>query len=303
MNDPTRPVLPPASDVPPGSPTANEAARAIVGEYLAPDASPASGRNWKAAGGTAVGIGLVIAKFKGLLFALLNLKWILLGSKFALTGASFLASIWFYSLFYGWKFALVFVLLIAIHEGGHVAFVRGFGLSAPAVFFVPGLGAFTSWKGAQQSVYAESLIAFGGPLFGGLAAGACLLYAVATGSGFWMAAAYVGFFLNLFNMIPIAFLDGGKMTGAISPRLWIVGFAFVIVATIAFHWWNPILLILLVLSIPRVVQTFRGQIDARYRDVPDAQRATITAAYFALLALLAAGLVVSHVAPPSHALG
>jgi Zn-dependent protease len=275
----------------------------VEGEYLAPDPNPASGRNWKAAGGTAVGLALVLAKFKGLLLVLLNFKWILFGAKFAMTGASFLASIWFYSLFYGWKFALVFVVLIAIHELGHVAFVRAFGLSAPAVYFVPGLGAFTTWKGAPQSVYAESLIAFGGPLFGGLAAGACLLYGSATGSGFWIAAAYIGFFLNLFNMVPLALLDGGKMTGAITSRLWVAGFAFVVVAAIAFHWWNPILLILIALSLPRVIQTFRGHLEQRYLDVPERERATIAFAYFALLAALLAGLVVSHIATPGSAVG
>lgn len=291
MNEPSRPALPDHSDP----------SHAIEGEYLAPDpAAAASGRNWKAAGGTAVGIAVLFAKFKGLLFALLNLKWILLGGKFALTGASFLASIWFYSLFYGWKFAIVFVLLIAVHEAGHVIFVRGYGLSAPGVYFVPGFGAFTSWKGAPQSVFQEAVIAFGGPLLGGLAGLVCYAYGLATGSDFWIAAAYVAFFLNLFNMIPIAFLDGGKMTGAISSRLWIVGFVFVVVAAIAFHWWNPILLILIVLSIPRVVQTFRGQIDPRYANVPEGERATITVAYFGLMALLIAGVVVTHLAIPGH---
>ena len=292
MNEPSHPPAQLTGDRP--------ATEAVEGEYLAPDPNPASGRNWKAAGGTAVGIALVFAKFKGLLFALLNLKWLLFAGKFALTGSSFLVSIWFYSLFYGWKFALVFVVLIAIHEAGHVVFVRAFGLSAPAVFFVPGLGAFTSWKGAPQSVFQESLIAYGGPLFGGLASGACLLYGSATGSGFWLAAAYIGFFLNLFNLIPLGFLDGARMTGAISPRLWIAGFVFVVIAAIAFQWWNPILLLLIVLSIPRVVSVFRGQVDPRYATVTDRDRATLSVAYFALLALLFAGLVFSHVAVPGH---
>ena len=269
----------------------------VEGEYLAPDPSAASGRNWRAAGGTAVGLAVAFAKFKTLLFALLNLKWLLIGGKFALTGFSFLASIWFYSLFYGWTFALVFVILIAIHEGGHVVFVRAFGLSAPAVYFVPGMGAFTTWKSAPTSVFQESAIAFGGPLFGGLAALACYAYGMTTGSGFWISAAYVAFFLNLFNMIPIGFLDGGKMTGAISPRLWVAGFVFIIVAAVAFHWWSPILLILVLLSIPRVISVFRGDVDPRYRTVDPRVRATISIAYFTLVALLTAGVVVTHVAP------
>jgi len=287
VNEPTIPPAVPGHDH----------SQAVEGEYLGPDPSAASGRNWKAAGGTAVGIAVAFAKFKTLLFALLNFKWIFLGGKFALTAGTFLASIWFYSLFYGWAFAFVFAVLIAIHEGGHVVFVRAFGFSAPAVYFVPGLGAFTTWKDAPKTLFQESAIAFAGPLFGGLAGLACFAYGAATGSGFWMAAAYVAFFLNLFNMVPIAFLDGGKMTNAISPQLWIVGFVFVIVAAIAFHWWNPILLILIVLSIPRVISVFRGEVDPRYAAVTSRERATIAIAYFALVAFLAAGVVVSHVQP------
>ena len=101
-------------------------------------------------------------------------------------------------------------------------------------------------------------------------------------------------------MIPIGFLDGGKMTGAISPRLWVVGFVCVIVAAVAFKWWSPILLILVVLSIPRVVSVFRGTVDARYAAVTPRDRAAISIAYFTLVALLTAGLVATHV-PPGHA--
>jgi Zn-dependent protease len=270
----------------------------VEGEYLPPDPNPASGRNWRAAGGTAVGLAVLLAKFKGLLFALLNLKWIFFASKFALTGFSFLASIWFYALFFGWKFGIVFVLLIAIHELGHAIFVRGFGLSAPAIYFIPGLGAFTTWKGGTQSVYQESVIAFGGPLLGTLGGLVCFGYGAATNEPFWFAAANVAFFLNLFNMIPLGVFDGGRITAAISPNLWIAGFVIVIVAALAFHWWSPILLIVVLLSIPRAIQAWKGQLDPRYFAVPPNQKVAIACAYFGLLAVLLACLVFSHVAVP-----
>jgi hypothetical protein len=149
-------------------------------EYLAPNTHPASGRNWRAAGGTAIGFAVIAAKFKGLLFALLNFKWIFLGAKFGLTAVSFLASIWFYALFFGWKFAIVFVLLIAIHECGHAIFVRGYGLSAPGIYFIPGLGAFTTWSGTLQNAYQEAVIAFGGPLLGTIGSAMCLGLGLAT---------------------------------------------------------------------------------------------------------------------------
>ena len=276
---------------------------AVDGEYLPPQEHPASGRRWKAAGGTAAGIGLFFAKFKGLLFALLNLKWLLYGSKFALTGFSFLASIFFYALFFGWKFGIVFVLLIAIHELGHFIFVRGYGFAAPAIYFVPGLGAFTSWNGGgTQTIYQESVIAFGGPLLGTLGGLVCFAYGAIANEPFWYAAANTAFFLNLFNMIPLGVFDGGRMTGAISPTLWIVGFASVVVAAFAFGWWSPILVLVVLLSIPRVISAWRGTLDERYAAVTGPQRLTMSLAYFGLLAVLLACLVYTRVAIPGHAL-
>lgn len=289
-NDPERPSTEPSD------PAARLAQR--------PDEHPASGRRWQAAGGTAVGIGLFFAKFKGLLFALLNLKWLLFGSKFLLTGFSFLASIFFYAAFFGWKFGIVFVLLIAIHELGHVIFVRGYGFKMPAIVFVPGLGAFTTWNaGGAQTVYQESVIAFGGPLLGTIGGLACFAYGAIANEPFWYAAANTAFFLNLFNMIPLGVFDGGRMTGAISPVLWIVGFAFVIIAAIAFHWWSPILLLVVLFSLPRIIAVWRGTLDPRFAAVTARERVTMSVAYFGLLAVLLACLVFTRVAIPEHAIG
>lgn len=278
-------------------------APAVEGEYLPPQPPhPASGRNWRAAGGTAVGLALLFAKFKTFAIFLLNIKWIFFAAKFALTGFSFLASIWFYALFFGWKFAVIFVILIAVHEIGHAVFVRAFGLSAPAVYFVPGLGAFTTWKGGTTSLLQESVIAYGGPLAGTLGALVCFAYGAATGEPFWYAAANTAFFLNLFNMIPLGVFDGGRITAAISPHFWIAGIVAVIVAAAAFHWWSPILLIVMLLAIPRVVAAWRGQFDPRYLDVSPAQKAGLSIAYFGLLAVLLACLVWSRVTLPGHSL-
>ena len=275
----------------------------VEGTYLPPESDPNSGRNWKAAGGTAVGLAVLAAKFKGLLFALLNFKWIFFAGKFALTGFSFLASIWFYALFFGWKFGVVFVLLIAIHELGHLIFVRGYGLSAPGIVFLPGLGAFTSWQGGNTTVYQESVIAFGGPLLGTIGGLVCFAYGAVTNEPFWYAAAYTAFFLNLFNMIPLSLFDGGRMTAAISPNFWIAGVVAVIAAAVAFHWFSPILLLVLVLSVPRAISAFRGTVDPRYAAVPPAQKVTISLAYFGLLAVLLACVVITRVAVPGHTPG
>jgi Zn-dependent protease len=281
----------------------NDQREVVEGEYLPPDPNPASGRNWRAAGpGAVIGLGIVAAKFKGLLFTLLSFKWLLFGAKFGLTALSFLASIWFYALLWGWKFAIVFVLLIAIHEVGHLIFVRSYGLKAPGIYFLPGFGAFTTWSGNLESAYQEAVIAFGGPLLGTLGSLGCLSFGLITGEPFWYAAANVGVFLNLLNMIPLGFFDGGRIAGAISPKLWIAGFVVIIAAAIGFHWFSPILLIVVLLSVPRMIAVFRGGLDPRYYAIPPEQRAKITFAYFGLMAVLLATLVFTHVPVPGHPL-
>jgi len=193
----------------------------------------------------------------------------------------------------------MFALLILLHEVGHAVFVRGYGLSVPNIYFLPGLGAFTSFSGSYTP-YQEALIAFGGPLFGAIGAGVCLAYGVLTNEPFWLALAYTAFFLNLFNMIPLGIFDGARITGAISPKLWIAGFVIVVTLAIAFHWWSPILLIVIVLGIPRTIAAWRGTLDARYAAVTPAEKLKIATAYFGLLAILIAGVVFSHVGVPGH---
>ncbi len=274
---------------------------AAEGEPLPTPAAPARKWDVRRLGGSAVGIGVVIAKFKGVLLALLNFKYLFFAAKYGLTALSFIASVWLYTLFFGFKFALVFVLLIAIHEVGHVIFVRAFGLSAPAIYFVPGLGAFTTWRDAPKSIFQESAIAFGGPLLGTLGSLACYVYGVATGEPFWIACAYTGFFLNLFNMIPLAVFDGGRMTAALSPFFWLLGFVMVGGAALYFRWWSPLLLLVVVLSLPRAIAAWRGKLDPRYFSIAPSQRALLAAGYFGLLAILLAGVVVAHVNVPAHA--
>jgi Zn-dependent protease len=262
----------------------------LEGTYIPPD-------RWKiGGGGVALTLGLLIAKFKGLLAILFSLKWFALGAKLALSSFSFLASIWFYALFWGWKFALVFVLLIAIHEGGHALFMRFYGVPGSLPYFVPGMGALMAMKGRPASVLHESYIALGGPLMGSLGALCCYAYGLTTFNPFWTAAAYTGFFLNLFNLFPVLPLDGGRVVGSISPRVWIFGFVALGAAAIAFHWWNPLLLILVILGIPRAIAAWRGTPDDdAYYSLTTAQRLGIATAYFGLCGVLLLAMLASRV--------
>jgi Zn-dependent protease len=272
----------------------------VEGAYLAPPAQRR--RGWGGAGATVVGIGVILAKAKGLLLILLNLKFLFVG-KLLLSSLSFFVSVWFYALLWGWSFAFVFVLLILVHELGHAAFMRAFGVPASMPYFIPGFGALITMKGRPASALEEAYIALGGPLIGSIAACAAYLYGVASGQPFWIAAGYTGFFLNLFNLFPVYPLDGGRIVGAISPRVWIVGLAALIGVSLALHWFNPLLILLVVLGIPHAIAAFRGTLDARYYALTLSQRAGIAVAYFGLAGVLFVGMLASHVpvgATPFH---
>ena len=136
-----------------------------------------------------------------------------------------LVSIAAYSLIWGWKFAIGFVLLILVHEMGHVIQLRREGIKASAPMFIPFMGAVIWAKSLGDDALAEARVGLAGPILGSIGAAALIPVADATGNDLFTALAFTGFFLNLFNLLPIVPLDGGRAAAALSPKLWIVGFA------------------------------------------------------------------------------
>ena len=254
------------SNIPPNPYTSNWSAERpdevqLAAEHQAKEEQ--QGNRLKAAGGTAVGLGLIALKFKGLLLLLLNLKWLLFFGKFFTFGWTFLLSIWIYGLFFGWRFGLVVVLMIAAHELGHYFAFRGYGLKASLPTFIPLFGAFTAGEvppNAEQHAY----IALAGPLTGlGVAAGAYALGLVEH-QPFWIAAAYLGAFINLLNMVPTPPFDGGGIAAVLSPRIWIFGFAAFVVLAAFLHLPIIFVLLLAVLGLPRAIAGFKGHYDPAY---------------------------------------
>ncbi len=129
----------------------------------------------------------------------------------ALKFAGIFLSVGGYALLFGWRFAIGFVLLILVHELGHYVEAKRQGLSPSLPVFVPFLGAYVALKGQPFDPWRNVLVSIAGPIAGGLAALACLLYGEATGSDLMRALAYAGFFLNLINLVPIGILDGGHI--------------------------------------------------------------------------------------------
>jgi len=251
---------------------------------------PGSGRKsaLRRAAGPLVAIGLLLAKFgtklKAVLFLLPKLK-------FLTTSASMLVSIVAYQLIFGWPFAVGFVLLLLLHELGHVIQLRREGIQASAPMFIPFLGAVISAKSMGDDAAAEARVGLAGPVLGTIATLVPLGIWLATGDDFWRALAYIGFLINLFNLLPVLPLDGGRAMAALSPWVWFVGFAGLIALTVFFP--NPILLLVLLFGGMESYRRWklRKTPEARaYHAVPARTRVLVAATYLGLAALLAVGV-------------
>ena len=192
--------------------------------------------------GTAVKFGFVFLKFFGLFFSV----------------AAY--SLWFHS----WTFALGFVLMIFVHELGHIVEARRQGLQVSAPTFIPFFGAFVTIERAGLTPWRNALISLAGPAFGG--AGAAVVWAVgsARGSSMLVVLANIAFLLNAFNLLPVGFLDGGQTLRAAREA-----------------WRLPVI-------------HFEGSVPMRAL-APDRRGAiTIWALYLGLAALLVAGLLATR---------
>jgi len=234
-----------------------------------------------------IGVGFVVCfKF------LAKLKFLL---PFLKTGGSMLVMIWVYAMFWGAWFAAGFVLLIFVHECGHLIAAKRIGLKVGAPVFIPFMGALIALKEAPRNAWIESQVGIGGPLLGTAGAFVCELIYFATGNMMFRSLAYTGFFLNLFNLMPVGFLDGGRIITALSPWLWILGFAILVFLTVT-HF-NFILLLILIFSVPRLFFLFRRKSEAerRYFEVTPVQRWTMAVLYFGLIAFLVIGMQVTRI--------
>jgi Zn-dependent protease len=223
------------------------------------------------------------------LFVFGKLKWLLAGLKFMKFGSliTMLLTIWVYSNFFGWPFAVGFVLLILVHEYGHLLAMKQQGIPAGAPVFIPFVGAVIAMKGRPRDAYVEAVVGIGGPLLGGLGALACLVAALTTGSLFFFALASTGFLLNLFNMLPVSPLDGGRITGAISRWLWVAGYAVGVPVLLITG--SPILGLILVLGLFTIWRTWTSPVPGYYEISPN-QRVAVAVGYFGLLVALALGM-------------
>ena len=284
QNDPYRPpysgqYIPPppppppsyqgGSDIPPQSP------------YHYSPSAPRSGRNalgWLGSAALAV---WAVVKY-GLIFVAKVPALVTLLTAVLSVGA--------YSLLFPWQVAIGLVVMILIHEMGHVVELRRQGVAATAPIFIPFMGAAIFNRTHAQSPLRQAQIGIAGPIAGTLGAiGALALYSV-THEPLYAVWAYWGFWLNLFNLIPFAMLDGGWILAPVSKWVQIAGLALLVLLFFA-GFVNLLLIIVVLLGLPMVLRRFREPAyDAYLTHEPLSGRAIIATAWLGLVVVLGAGL-------------
>lgn len=172
--------------------------------------------------------------------------------KVLLTGGTMLLSILVYATIWGWPYAAGFVLLIFVHEMGHYVAARHKGLDVGAPMFIPFVGAWINLKQIPHDAEVEAYVGLAGPAAGTAGALACYFLARQYDSGLFYALAYAGCFINLFNLIPLSPLDGGRITAVLSPRIWLLGVPALV--AMFFYQPSPVLIMIAVLAVPSVLR-------------------------------------------------
>ena len=240
-------------------------------------------------------IGAVLVKFKVVIFFIFaKLKFLLITlklGKFASTLMSMLFTIVIYAQMYGWAFGLGFVLLIFAHEMGHYIVAKRVNINVSGPVFIPFFGAFISMKEQPTDAVTEAKMAAGGPILGSLAALTCVLIYMATDNNIFLALAYSGFMINLFNLIPVHPLDGGRIVTAISPKMWLIGIPILLFISIKFF--NPILVIFLIMGCIQAYKQWKDP-NAEYYNTGMDTKIIYSLIYFGLMAALGFGIFYIH---------
>jgi Zn-dependent protease len=205
--------------------------------------------------------------------------------KVALTGGTMVLSVFGYALVFGWPYAVGFVALIFVHEMGHFIAARQRGLEVGAPVFIPFVGAWVALKTTELDPETEGHVALAGPVIGSVGAFLCYLYATASQERLWYALAYAGFFINLFNLIPLRPLDGGRIVRLISAKMWLLGVPILVAV---FLWRpSPLLILIALMAAPEIWASLRGRADDAAAATPPAVKLRFGAAYLGLALALA----------------
>jgi Zn-dependent protease len=214
------------------------------------------------------------------------------GAKFGkllVSAGSMIVSVLAYSWIFGWRYALGFVALLFIHEMGHFVAARQRGLPVGLPTFIPFLGAWVELKEMPHNAEVEAYVGLGGPFAGTIAALLCYFVARQNDSSLLLAIAYSGFFLNLFNMIPMSPFDGGRICAVLGPRIWFLGVP--VLLALFYYRPSPMLILVAVMAAPQLWSAWKYDPNApenqAYYSISKQDRFTYASFYIVLLVLLA----------------
>lgn len=248
---------------------------------------PRGGWDWRAA------IRKLLAPLGAIAAFLAKFGAVLLKFKFLF---SMLVSAAFYVWFGGWWFGIGLIALLFVHEMGHVLEAKRQGLRVSVPVFIPFMGALITMKQMPHNAWREARLAIAGPLLGSAGALALYLAGVAFDSRPLKALAFLGFLINLFNLLPVVPLDGGRITSALHPALWLVGFLGLLALVI--YRPNPVLIVILLLAGSELWRRWQmrrfPQMLEYYRVLPH-QRLIMGLLYFGLAVALVLGMHATHV--------
>jgi Zn-dependent protease len=191
-----------------------------------------------------------------------------------------------YSLLYGGWFAVALVVMLFVHEMGHVLEIRRQGMRATAPIFIPFLGAAIFQRQHPTDALKQAQIGIAGPIAGTIGATAAWLLYGATQNPVFLLAASIGFFLNLFNLIPVWQLDGAWILAPVSPWFQVAGLAMIAVSVLVFHFASFFLIIIAVLGIQTMRAGFQNAKNPYYTSVPTSARLALGASWLGLVLYL-----------------
>ena len=263
---PPPPQDPVTSDIPPDSP-----------HHYSP--APSSGNR-----GLLSGIGAALLAAWGFL------KWgLLIAFKIPAFATLITLAVSFggYAIFYGPWFAAALLAMIFIHEMGHVVEIRRQGMKASAPIFIPFMGAAIFQRSHPTDALKQAQIGIAGPIAGTIGATAAFALYGATHSPILLLAALIGFYINLFNLIPVWQLDGAWILAPVSKWFQVAGYALIGVGALFFHTLvSPLIIIIALLGVPTLIQRFREANNPYYTSVPTAARWAMGFAWLVLVIYL-----------------
>jgi len=203
--------------------------------------------------------------------------------KIALSAGSMLLSLVVYGSIFGWAYGIGLIVMIFCHEMGHYLAARERGLQVGLPAFIPFVGAWIQLKDKLPNAETEAYVGIAGPVVGSAAAFVCYFWARHYHDDAMLAVAYAGFMINLFNLLPLSPLDGGRITTVLSPKIWLAGVPLLI--GLFFVYPSPILILVGLLALPKVWAAWRGRFEEppEYWQVTASQRLQYGAAYIFLI--------------------